>query len=88
MGTSVSSSLVFNTSSMRACTSKMCRFRPWEMRPGQYIAEEGPDGQITFPQPEAMESVGLPLRCTWCGCLRHVVLLMLMFVHVRLPAPI
>ncbi|EFN51445.1 expressed protein [Chlorella variabilis] len=38
------------------------RFRPWEMRPGQYIAEEGPDGQITFPQPEAMESVGLPLR--------------------------
>ncbi len=31
-----------------------CRFRPWE---------EGSGGQVTFPQPNAVELASLPLRC-------------------------
>lgn len=40
------------------------RFRPWEMRPGQYIAATGPDGAPAFPQPDPQqeETMALPLR--------------------------
>ncbi|PRW61320.1 fatty-acid-binding 1 [Chlorella sorokiniana] len=40
------------------------RFRPWEMRPGQYIAEMGPDGRPAFPKPDPQqeECMSLPLR--------------------------
>jgi hypothetical protein len=40
----------------------LCSFRPWEMREGQYIAERGPNGEISFPRPPS-EQVALPLRC-------------------------
>lgn len=39
-------------------------FRHWDMRPGQYIAEQGPDGRARFPAPAAdvTEAMDLPLR--------------------------
>lgn len=39
------------------------RFRPWEMRQGQYIAEPGPDGRLGFPKPD-LEQLQLPVRPT------------------------
>ncbi len=40
------------------------RFRPWEMRPGQYVAAKGPDGRLTYPKPDPQqeECMALPLR--------------------------
>ena len=38
------------------------RFRPWEAKPGQYLAQQGPDGQLTFPQPEIAQELDLPLQ--------------------------
>lgn len=49
---------------LAGCSSLCFRFRPWEMRPGQYIAATGPDGAPAFPQPDPQqeESIALPLR--------------------------
>ena len=40
------------------------RFRPWEARPGQFAAVEGPGGALSFPPlgPEDVEELSLPLR--------------------------
>lgn len=38
------------------------RFRPWEAREGQVLADERPDGSIAFPPPPVIEEVDLPLR--------------------------
>lgn len=58
-----------------ACTPFSSRFRPWEMQPGQYVAEEGPGGRLAFPPPppEATETMDLPLRCVLRSGVLHCV---------------
>lgn len=53
-----------NSISLPSAPPLCFRFRPWEMRPGQYIAGTGPDGAPAFPQPDPQqeETMALPLR--------------------------